>query len=321
MNTYPRRSTTGFTLVELLVVIAIIGTLVGLLLPAVQAAREAARSVQCKNNLKQIGLGLLSHHDAKKAFPIGGVGSPTSSFYGHSWWVGLLPYIEETSLYERFDKSGTSSGSFYLSTGWVGDDYASNLFNARLLNNHSIAVGRCPSGPGLAFAASTSSTTKFLSHYTGISGSSTHPSAFTNSWNGGRVSFGGMLIPRLAVRLAQITDGTSKTFAVAEQSDFCKDANGTRGLCQSDCGHGFTMGLSSIFPYDPRTFNMTTVRYPITKDSSLASVAGNCGNNTPIQSPHPGTANVVMADGSVHALDDSSDVLVLRSLADRDDGN
>jgi prepilin-type N-terminal cleavage/methylation domain-containing protein len=103
----PKRSS-GFTLVELLVVIAIIGILVALLLPAIQAAREAARRSQCKNNLKQIALGCLNHHDVNKFFPTGGwgyfwVGDPDRG-YGKEqpggWAYNLLTYIEERSLHD-----------------------------------------------------------------------------------------------------------------------------------------------------------------------------------------------------------------------------
>lgn len=87
----------GFTLVELLVVIAIIGVLVALLLPAVQAAREAARRTQCRNNLRQLGLALHNYHDAHSTFPA----SHDTNFW--SWIAYLLPYLEEAPLQDRFD--------------------------------------------------------------------------------------------------------------------------------------------------------------------------------------------------------------------------
>ncbi len=89
----------GFTLVELLVVIAIIGILIALLLPAVQAAREAAKRMQCMNHLKQWGLALHNYHDAYKTFPQGSWGTGNRL----AFQVMLLPYLEQGALYEQFD--------------------------------------------------------------------------------------------------------------------------------------------------------------------------------------------------------------------------
>src|SRR5687768_5426071 len=98
----------GFTLVELLVVIAIIGVLVALLLPAVQATREAARRSSCSNNLKQIGLGLHNYHDVILSFPSGYIDSPVASREQWGWAALMLPYIEQGPLH---DKLGVSRGT------------------------------------------------------------------------------------------------------------------------------------------------------------------------------------------------------------------
>ena len=107
----PRRPY-GFTLVELLVVIAIIGVLVALLLPAVQAAREAARRTQCKNNLKQMGLGVLNFEATYRYLPHSGpcdsTGSATTTYMIHSTATMLLPYIEQVSLFQQFDTEANS---------------------------------------------------------------------------------------------------------------------------------------------------------------------------------------------------------------------
>ncbi len=99
------RWTSGFTLVELLVVIAIIGILIALLLPAVQAAREAARRTQCANNLKQVGLALHNYHDVLKVFPPGNItdGNCCSDLSRITWAISILPYIEQTNLGQRYN--------------------------------------------------------------------------------------------------------------------------------------------------------------------------------------------------------------------------
>lgn len=100
-----KRSFSGFTLVELLVVIAIIGTLVALLLPAIQAAREAARRSQCQNNLRQLSLGVVNYESAKKEYPPGGLNesNSTSGPHGAGWSIYILPYMEEQALFDKYD--------------------------------------------------------------------------------------------------------------------------------------------------------------------------------------------------------------------------
>ena len=136
------RRPTGFTLVELLVVIAIIGVLVALLLPAVQAAREAARRTQCINHLKQIALAMQNHHDAHKHFPSGGWGvrwqphpdRGTGISQPGGWTYPLLPFLEETAVHEM--------------GGGVGrdNDTSTVLLNAnRDRAQKPITVWNCPS--------------------------------------------------------------------------------------------------------------------------------------------------------------------------------
>lgn len=133
----------GFTLVELLVVIAIIGILVALLLPAVQAAREAARRMQCGNNLKQIGLGMHNYADTHKSFPIGllggGPGQPAGSPNddGFGWGTAILPFIEQGPLYDRINPNGRAGvfaawAAVNPTTPWPGGEV-------------SLAVYKCPS--------------------------------------------------------------------------------------------------------------------------------------------------------------------------------
>lgn len=311
------RTLRGFTLVELLVVIAIIGVLVALLLPAVQAAREAGRRAQCANNLKQIGLALLNYEQQLRTLPPGGGGSGT---YGHSWWNLILPFVEETNVYDKFDRKVWNSG-------WNGNNLA-------LVTNVRFPFMLCPSSPLPELTSPTTGIT--LPMYAGISGARDHSTAVlvNTSGNRGYLSKGGVLVHGQAVAMAAIHDGTSHTMMVGEQSDWC--INPTPGVqliggncpqsadvqiyCSANAKHGLTMGLAKD---NNRHFQVTTVLHPIgEKSAALLGVLADCGQchaNTPIQSAHPGGAHVCVADGSVHFLAEDVDVQVLYDLANRDD--
>ena len=321
----------GFTLVELLVVIAIIGILIAMLLPAIQAAREAARRMQCSNNLKQIGLALLNYEVNNGSFPPGGFPAQ-GGVWGTSWWVRILSYAEGGSIGDQYD---------YRESGWLGTSQANNQNNVALLNNQVISFMQCPSStlPSMLKleASNLQSTT-----YTGIAGAADNENLANNTSiysanyvgninsNGakGWLSTGGILIPDRMVTIAEITDGTSNTIVVGEQSDWLSPiidpssnmACDSKGHCPADCGHGFPMGPSG-YGGDGRIFNLTCVYHPVNyKTTTGVGVAGNCGPNTPIQSAHSGVVNVAFADGSVQALPDALDMTVFRSLATRNDG-
>ena len=125
----------GFTLIELLVVMSILGVLLALLLPAVQSAREAARRTQCRNNLKQIGLALHNYHDSHGVFPFGGTASYPSAqrftWNKHVWIEFLLPYVDQSSLYNKIDFSQPNDGSA----------------NESLFEGKPFAFLACPSNP------------------------------------------------------------------------------------------------------------------------------------------------------------------------------
>ena len=305
----------AFTLVELLVVIAIIAMLVAILLPAVQAARESARRAECLNNLKQISLGLLNYESAHGNFPEGGLATKTGS-YGHSWWMRILPVIEEQGTYDRFNKDAQI-------TGWLGN--SGNGGNRKRLRNQYFPFMYCPSSslPPLVLTNQVHQRANVMSAtYTGIAGARNHHTARKKSGTGGangQIAWGGILITQKPVRISQVTDGLSKTIAVAEQSNFCIDAKGELHDCRSDCGHGFPMGWGD--DGWERIFNLTCVMHRINELSFTAlGVPGNCGPNRAIQSVHTGGANVTFGDGSVRFLADSIEIKTLYSLANRDDG-
>lgn len=169
----------GFTLVELLVVIAIIGILVALLLPAIQAAREAARRTQCNNNLKNIGLGLQNYHDTYKTFPMGAMhtGLRNAPAMGPSWQYGILPFMEQRNIYDKIAntiRAGYTFGALTTSTSGAAVFGAANLntciqpTGSRPLDKLVPDYMRCPSSPLPVMVDQTGSIC--LSTYVGIAG-------------------------------------------------------------------------------------------------------------------------------------------------------
>jgi len=336
MKRSPFRTTRrpAFTLVELLVVIAIIGVLVALLLPAVQAAREAARRMSCQNNLKQLGLAVHNYESGHKVLPPGGMPSPknVSGNYGVSWLAIILPYMEGGAIYDKFDfeaKTSTQTGVVYFN-GSFG-----NAFNGNLLRGKFIQPLWCPSAPLTKFSLKTIDPPGpegvMSPTYAGISGASVHPvggntADLTNQSNQhdakGILSKAGVLISSQYLRIGQITDGTSNTLMAGEQSGFCYESNGTKRDCRSDFGHGFPMGPEN-YAQNKRDWNITTIRYAINTRAWELNGIGDTyyGNNRPIQAAHPGGANVLHADGSVRFLVQNTPLQVLFDLSNRDDGN
>jgi prepilin-type N-terminal cleavage/methylation domain-containing protein/prepilin-type processing-associated H-X9-DG protein len=227
---------TAFTLVELLVVIAIIGILVALLLPAIQAAREAARRTQCQNNLKNIGLACLNYESTKKELPRGSLlaleptGGIRQSVSGLAWTALILPYIEESMVSEEaIDKLKIADG---IQT--VGDAYGGSF---DLLNGLMLPMYLCPSDPDLRtqlekFGNTDAQKNRKGMSYCGVTGSyyartGICPSVktpgqycVTSSAGGllGPNNFDGLLIQHWPVSLKQVTDGTSKTLMVGERT-------------------------------------------------------------------------------------------------------
>ena len=312
----------GFTLIELLVVIAIIAILIGLLLPAVQKVREAAARMKCQNNLKQVGLALHSYHDANGALPKGGLQPPTGG-YGHSWWVLILPYIEQNNLFDSLDLKGATNPH----TGLVY--YGTNQANGAALASKDLSMLICPSSPlpKWVLVGSVPGSGVVSPTYTGISGAIDHRTLLdrdgeTYAHSGiGKISRGGMLVSHESFRLTDAGDGTSNTLLVGEQSDFCMNAAKAKVDCRSDFGHCFSMGPG--WAGENRNWNLTTVRYPINAKTWENKGVGETyyGQNRPLQSVHSGGMNGLRADGSVRFFSDSLALQTLYNLCNRDDGN
>jgi prepilin-type N-terminal cleavage/methylation domain-containing protein len=245
----------AFTLVELLVVIAIIGVLVALLLPAVQAAREAARRMQCSNHLKQIGLGLQNYHDTFQSLPFGARARyvqtsgtiPSGQGWGPSWYVGILPFAEQKPLSDQIeaamlkvprieDMTNTQNRvSFYIKDqkiAWMLCP-SSPLPQTELLQQRTTHNSVVPSYVGVSGAtnhggaslANALTTSELPFHETrlkpkqGIPTTPTHAGQSAPA-NGSQQSWGGLLTPNECYGMAAAIDGTSNTILVTEVNDF-----------------------------------------------------------------------------------------------------
>jgi prepilin-type N-terminal cleavage/methylation domain-containing protein/prepilin-type processing-associated H-X9-DG protein len=338
------RGRSAFTLIELLVVIAIIAILIGLLVPAVQQVRESAARTQCQNNLKQIGLAIHAYEGVYRRFPPASTRMPDPDpwMHGPTWWVYILPFIEQGNVYAK--TTFTSRGGVN-STFWFAD---SGAVNKAVYEGVAFPIMRCP-GSDLPewnkIDEETSATTGYRAYestYTCILGSDRHPSTDTRA-SKGPISDGGVLgirvTARQANRISSIRDGTSNTIMVGEQSDWSDplQADPLYADMRSSDSRGAFMGTSyATQPRGPgslagcggsrtnncmRCYNTTTVVAPLGSKRFIFSQSGDERCNTPIQSVHPGGANVLLADGSVQFLTSAIDLNTFKNLVDRDDGN
>ena len=293
----------GFTLIELLVVIAIIGVLIALLLPAVQAAREAARRTQCSNNLKQLGLALHNYHDAIGSFPPGFISLPGSDGDnigpGWGWNSQILTRMEQSPLY--------NSINFSLPIEFVQNQ------TSRLISVSSLI---CPSDASFkqTFTVVDDSTNgnNLGAAICDIS-SSNYPGCFGTgdpSDIPGRDNGNGMFFRNRVVRIADILDGTSQTLAVGERSQNLSRATWTGAVTHA------AVPITELQTEDGLD--------PEGGDSLILSHTGELDgpNSKPTHadqfwSRHPGGAQFCFADGSVRFIKERRPLRVFQALGTR----
>lgn len=327
-STNPAARRPAFTLVELLVVIAIIGILVALLLPAVQAAREAARRTQCSNQLRQLGIACQNFADVRKAFPpANGKLSPNeqdrnSRKTGNwSYLAFLTPYVERAALKDLLDPNF----AYDRQTQEVRD----------FLESTPIEEFKCPSFSPTQpvnlgdFDASRIEESGVAAHYLGVLGANTdaYPASDISNYCGagnrineespydmlenaagngrchvgseGKVATNGVITFDGDINFRQITDGTSKTFLIGESAFGDPQRQGTRG---------WWVGAATTWFYT--SHNLT---YPI----NSASRPGPLQNDVGFGSEHPGGCQFVMADASVQFITEDASLRVLYAQASR----
>jgi prepilin-type N-terminal cleavage/methylation domain-containing protein/prepilin-type processing-associated H-X9-DG protein len=310
----------GFTLVELLVVIAIIGVLVALLLPAVQAAREAARRMKCQNNLKQIALGLQNYEGTFQKLPHG-TNTPCCNPRGDNWAIMIFPFIELKTLYDSMDHNGFM--------------HANTPVNVAAAQNHKLPGWICPSDPD--------ATKPIMPHLPGESVSPAHslwypgsmgpthmgpnsdagcvfcpvgPAPSENSYccQGHRFgtdaglgfpagSFAGMFgRSERAIRFSEVTDGLSNTFLIGETIP----------------KHCTRMGLFvHNFPLSSQIIPVNTME---SAAAGTATANQNCWRTCGYKSFHPGGAGFAMGDGSVRFAPITIDFRIYCHLGTRGGG-
>jgi prepilin-type N-terminal cleavage/methylation domain-containing protein len=274
----PLRRRPGFTLVELLVVIAIIGILVALLLPAVQAAREAARRSQCGNNLKQIGIGLHNYQSAYKKLPpmsrydgtrTGAVPSQAQGERGNLW-IYILPFIEQDNIYKLSDLQSPRNPSI--------DDGATA---ANSLASKTIQTYLCPSDP------STEPPPTWTNGWVVASYAANHD-AFHNPQDGGWMSAWDSGKNSFQAKLGSThTDGTSNTLGVAESYARCGST-------------GTLWAHETVTPDWHAMFNDWNMR-GVNSKFQMQPTQAQCNRLIP-QTSHTGGIQVMMLDGSVRSV-------------------
>jgi len=333
----------GFTLIELLVVIAIIGVLIALLLPAVQAAREAARRAQCINNMKQLGLAIHNYESSQGSFPMGNMrGSREfdncATFWGHTWVSYILPYIEGGSQFNAVNYSRVYNS--------VSQFTAFRMKNATFL---------CPDDTKNTDLTQSGFIATFQTSYAAVRGLTENMyyswgtgATAPNADRCGAIDSEGIFGANIAFKIADILDGTSGTMMVGEQSRFQEEPSGSTfnfgNVGGAFGGPDWVTGVQT-WPGDIR---VTSGAYLVPRLNALPVKNGGpacltstgpfayptLGNppgwvNSPacldlgqfgFRSKHPGGANFLFGDGSVKFIKQTVDKNTYRALGTRDKG-
>jgi prepilin-type N-terminal cleavage/methylation domain-containing protein/prepilin-type processing-associated H-X9-DG protein len=295
---------TGFTLVELLVVITIIGILIALLLPAVQAAREAARRTQCCNNMKQLGLALHMYHDARGVFPPG-EDDNGSNGEGWAWSMWMLPFVEQAGIYDGIMKN------------LAGHNYGFNDLNGgnAILEKTIVAADQCPSAAPLKLTLCCSAWPQPHNDVaeTDYCNIATHEIFDTSAnYKAMRRKGSGCMFRGSHVRMADITDGTSQTFLLGERVPFPPtDPEFKTSTFSQATEYGMSWAGS----------NGVTTYYGINNGNGDCNTGpAECSDGSGVFSRHAGGANFTFADAHVAFLGQTINQAVLKALTTRGPG-
>jgi prepilin-type N-terminal cleavage/methylation domain-containing protein len=332
----------GFTLVELLVVVAIIGVLVALLLPAVQAARAAARRVTCTNNLRQLGIAVLSIENAHKVLPPLSVDLPSAGLWeaspvlvkgpffgqiGATIFVYLLPYVEQQGLYDAMEVNISSLANAAAITavlpGVARTRSVNALVNGQAAKSHVIGVYRCPDEPSPSNSTGRAATSTFSADFWAVSNYATNYFAFGDPPTAN---------PEGPVRLSQWTDGASNTLMFGEKYATCgitgnANDSSTYASLWANSNEVFRPGLclyrngTDLTRYRPNTVPAGFNPYdpPCKPFQGSVSWVSQCDFERG-QAQHADSMNICRGDGSVRLIDATIDPVVWGRLCDPRDG-
>ena len=328
MTIYKKR---GFTLVELLVVIAIIGILIGMLLPAVQQVREAARRTQCLNTLRQLSLACLNFESSRMEFPAGDqiprnlFGGETAR--GSNWFIQILPFVEQQNVLSQVNYDFNNADTLTRAGGIYDLDQDGNE-TVDGIDLAPAAVTHCPSIGSPDWARD----------YFGVQGGQDRE--FGNFIGRGFVHGDGILGVCRGRSMGQIIDGTSNTMVIGENAVKqwrgqqeggplgLEIANPEPGFAAWWFGGGSGAQQASVADAKRRPANparhVLTTNLPINapeflEDGSQYNRRGNL-NNTPFSSSHPGGANFAFADGHVSVISEDVDDFTYQEAASMNSG-